>query len=67
MATGVIVVLFTYAGVGLLVALPMALRGIDALDAAAADGSWGFRVLTIPGIMTLWPLVLTRWWRARSS
>lgn len=64
MATAVIAAVFVYLGLGLVVALPMALRGVDRLGPAAAAGSWGFRVLAIPGLMALWPLALTRWFRA---
>lgn len=65
MATGAIVAIFAYAGLGLLLALPMALRGVDRLDPAAAQGTWGFRLLALPGLIALWPLVLVRWLRAR--
>lgn len=64
MATIVIAALFAYLGLGLVVAVPMAWRGVDRLDPAAAVGSLGFRVLAIPGLMALWPMVLTRWFKA---
>lgn len=63
MATATIAAIFVYLALGLLVALPMAWRGIDRLDPAAARGSPGFRIVAIPGIMVLWPLVLARWSR----
>jgi hypothetical protein len=28
------------------------------LDANAREGSWGFRLLILPGAIALWPLVL---------
>ena len=67
MATGVIVAIFAYAGLGLLLAVPMALRGVDRVDPAAAQGTWGFRVLALPGLIALWPLVLARWLKAGRS
>lgn len=67
MATGVIVAIFAYAGLGLLLAVPMALRGVDRVDPAAAEGTWGFRVLALPGLIALWPLVLARWLKAGRS
>ncbi|MFI4882535.1 MAG: hypothetical protein ACIAQU_08125 [Phycisphaerales bacterium JB064] len=67
MATGVIVAIFAYAGLGLLLAVPMAARGVDRFDQAAAEGTWGFRVLALPGLIVLWPLVLVRWLKAGRS
>ncbi|HVQ24191.1 MAG TPA: hypothetical protein VMV01_03395 [Planctomycetota bacterium] len=50
-----------YLAVGLLVAIPFALRGCQRIDPAAATGTWGFRVLIVPGAAALWPLLLRRW------
>ena len=64
MATGVIAAIFAYAGLGVLVAVPMAFRGVGRLDPAARAGTWGFRVFAMPGLVALWPLVLVRWLKA---
>ena len=49
-----------YAGAGLVFGLWFALRGAQRVDPAAADGTWGFRVLIVPGAAALWPLLLVR-------
>lgn len=67
MATGMITAIFAYAGLGMLVAVPMAARGINRLDDAAQAGTLGFRLLAIPGLMALWPLVLAQWAKAGRS
>ncbi|UYV11442.1 MAG: hypothetical protein NCW75_09025 [Phycisphaera sp.] len=67
MAVGIIAAIFAYGALGTLVAIPMVLRGVNRLDPAAADGTWGFRLLAIPGVMVLWPLVLIRWAKAGRS
>lgn len=54
-----------YLGVGLLFALPFAARWAGRLDPAAAAGTWGFRLLILPGATLLWPLLLYRLLRAR--
>ena len=46
---------------GLLFAIPFALAGVKKIDPHASHGSWGFRVLIIPGAMFLWPLLARRW------
>lgn len=67
MAVGIIAAIFAYGALGTLVAIPMVLRGVNRLDPAADDGTWGFRLLAIPGVMVLWPLVLIRWAKAGRS
>ncbi len=46
---------------GLTFAIPFVLVGVARIDPHAAHGSWGFRVLIIPGTLLLWPLLAQRW------
>src|SRR5207244_5765370 len=48
---------------GLVFAIPFVLAGVRRIDAHAAHGSWGFRVLIVPGTMFFWPLLARRWIR----
>ncbi len=50
-----------YLACGLIFAVPFALSGVKRIDPHAAHGSWGFRLLIVPGTMALWPLLLHRW------
>jgi hypothetical protein len=50
-----------YLAFGLLFALIFAFFGAQKIDPHAAHGSWGFRLLIIPGAAALWPLLLRRW------
>lgn len=50
-----------YLACGLIFAVPFALVGVRRIDPHAAHGSWGFRLLIIPGAMAFWPLLLRRW------
>ncbi len=52
-----------YALLGLVFALAFALRGAGRLDPAARAGTWGFRLLVIPGAAAFWPLLALRWVR----
>ena len=45
---------------GAVVAFALLVRGIDKID-EDARGSYPFRLLLVPGIVLLWPLVLYRW------
>lgn len=48
---------------GLLFAVPFVLTGAGRIDPHAKHGSWGFRLLIIPGTIALWPLLARRWFR----
>lgn len=63
-AEAVVTALVIYGAVGAVFAVPFALRGAGAIDPAAKGGTWGFRVLTFPGVVALWPLMLVKWRRA---
>lgn len=50
-----------YLTCGLAFAVPFVLIGVKQIDPHARHGSWGFRLLIVPGTMALWPLLLKRW------
>jgi len=60
-AASLLILLGAYLACGLLFAIPFSLLGVKRIDPHAAHGSWGFRVLIIPGTMAFWPLLLKRW------
>ena len=55
------IALEVYLACGLLFAVPFVLIGVGRIDPHAAHGSWGFRLVIIPGTIALWPLLLRRW------
>lgn len=59
-AQALVLLLQGYALIGVLVAAAFLLVGIDRVE-PSARGSYAFRVLLIPGMIGLWPLVLWRW------
>jgi hypothetical protein len=56
-----LILLGIYLGCGLVFAIPFVLIGVKKIDPHAAHGSWGFRLVVIPGTMAFWPLLLRRW------
>ena len=52
--------------IGAAVATVFLLWGIDQVD-EDAHGAYFFRLLLVPGILLLWPLVLRRWWQIRAQ
>ncbi|HEX3350282.1 MAG TPA: hypothetical protein VHS58_19505 [Acetobacteraceae bacterium] len=56
-----------YAAAGAVLAAAFLLIGLDRID-PAANGSYAFRPLLVPGLIMLWPLVAIRWTiRARET
>lgn len=52
-----------YLTIGFLFAIPFVLIGARKVDPSAVEGTWGFKLLIIPGSMVFWPLLLVRWLR----
>ncbi|MCP3957650.1 MAG: hypothetical protein GY719_07325 [bacterium] len=62
-ATWLVSILAIYAVVGFVFAIVFVWRGVGRIDPAAAEGTWGFRLLIIPGAAALWPILARRWLR----
>lgn len=62
-ASVVVVAAAIYLGGGGLFAGPFVTWGVNRIDPAAAAGTWGFRLLIVPGVVLLWPLLAARWAR----
>src|SRR2546427_7298921 len=60
-AEALLITMGIYLLCGMAFAIPFVLVGVAKIDPHAAHGSWGFRVLIIPGTMFLWPLLARRW------
>ena len=60
-AAAFLILFGSYLACGLVVAIPFAFVGVGKIDPHAAHGSWGFRLLIIPGSIAFWPLLLKRW------
>jgi len=63
MAAIFLILLGSYLACGVVFAVAFALFGAGRVDPHAAHGTWGFRVLVMPGAAALWPLLLGRWIR----
>ncbi len=50
-----------YLAVGVTFALAFIFRGAGAVDPAAREGTWGFRLLIFPGAVVFWPWLGLRW------
>jgi hypothetical protein len=55
-----------YGLAGIAFAVAFVVFGIHRVDPVAEHSSIGFRLIVMPGVAALWPLLLTRWSRAVS-
>ena len=53
-----------YGLAGFAFAIAFVMFGVARVDPAAAGAPIGFRLLTFPGSLALWPLLLSKWMRA---
>ena len=53
----------TYAGLGLIFAVPFVWFGVQRVDSEAQGSGAGFRLLILPGVAAFWPMFLYRWTR----
>ncbi len=56
-------VLGLYLILGLVFAVVFVMRGVQKIDPAAVEGSWGFRLAILPGCVVFWPYLWKRWRR----
>ena len=52
-----------YGLAGLVFAVPFVIWGVDRIDPAARRSRLGFRLLILPGVVALWPVLARRWLR----
>jgi hypothetical protein len=50
-----------YLVIGFLFAVAFVTVGIGRMDHVAKDSGFGFRLIIVPGVVALWPLLLKRW------
>lgn len=55
--------LAAYAGAGLVFAFVFVRYGIQKVDPVAQNSSVWFRLIVLPGVAALWPLLARRWLR----
>ena len=58
--------LTAYAALGIVFAILFVSVGVQRVDAVAKGAGFGFRLLILPGVTALWPILLLRWVRGSS-
>jgi hypothetical protein len=64
-AEWLVTLLGAYAAAGLFFAAVFLILGITEVDPVSKGSGIGFRLIILPGVAALWPLMLTRWVQER--
>ena len=56
-----------YLVAGLVFAICFIIKGVTVVDDGAKGSGPGFRLIILPGVTILWPLLLKRWMKAPSK
>ena len=56
--------LTAYGLIGAVFAVAFVTMGIQRVDSVAEHAPLGFRLIVLPGVAALWPLMLVRWFRS---
>ena len=67
MSEAIVAMLTGYAAIGLVFALLFVSVGVSKVDHQARGAGIGFRLIIVPGVTALWPLLLSRWVRGVSE
>ena len=59
-ANGVVLLVGLYVVAGVVFAAWFTTKGVGRIDPVAKEGTRGFRILIIPGVVALWPLLAKR-------
>ena len=60
MAELIIITMLFYLACGGLFSIVLLLKGIDRIDPAARNAGFGFKLIILPGLIVLWPLLLKK-------
>jgi hypothetical protein len=66
-AEGLLAVLAVYLAVGVPCAAVIAIKGLARIDTGALDMPWSARLLILPGLVALWPLMLVKCLKQKGS
>lgn len=67
LANVLLVLVAAYLAAGVAFAAAFHAGGLARIDAGAARGSRGFRVVVTPGVILLWPVLVGRWRRGTGA
>ena len=63
----VLLLLALYLLLGFIFAIAFLIKGVTVVDEGAHGSSTGFRIIILPGVILLWPVLLKKWINAKPT
>ena len=63
----IISVVGAYLLCGVLFAIPFVTKGVTTIDQGVQGTKLGFRIIILPGSIVFWPLLLSKWIKAKRN
>lgn len=60
----ILIIVLLYLVLGALFVIPFLLKGLEKVDESAHEGTTGFKIIIIPGVIVFWPVLLKKWMKA---
>ena len=60
-------ILFMYLCCGIVFSIAFLVKGINKVDETTHGSTWGFKIIIIPGVIALWPLLLQKWRKTKKN
>ena len=52
---------------GVLFVIPFLMKGLNKVDEGAHGSTTGFKIIIIPGVIVLWPVLLSKWMKGNRN
>jgi Na+-driven multidrug efflux pump len=56
-----LIIAAVYLLMGVLFVIPFLMKGLKKVDEGAHGSTVGFKIIIIPGVIVLWPMLLSKW------
>jgi len=63
----ILIIVAVYLLVGVLFVIPFLMKGLNKIDEGTHGSTIGFKIIIIPGVIVLWPVLLSKWMRRPPS
>ena len=56
-----------YLLLGVLFVIPFLIKGLNKVDEGAHGSTIGFKIIIMPGVIVLWPVLLSKWMKGNGN
>ena len=67
MAEILLIIAAIYLVLGVLFVIPFLMKGLNKIDEGTKGSTIGFKIIIIPGVVVLWPVLLAKWMKENGN